>query len=223
MNGSSTGRTHRVRVALVDDDEIVVEGLAQMLAPYRDRIDVVTTALVREDAAAQAIQAEADVVLLDVRHRGLTGNDLVVEMLADAPPFRLVVFTHAPADGHIREALRLGASGYLLKSISGADLADRLVRAHRGEVVMDPTVASEAVRRAGFRPEPGWPGQEIGLTERESEVLGLLAKGLTNPQIASDLEIGDETVKTYLRRLYAKLGANNRAGAVDIARRQGIV
>ena len=117
----------------------------------------------------------------------------------------------------------LGVSGYLLKSMDGAALADHLERAHGGDVVVDPTMAAQIAKRAALRQHDTWPGGDLGLTKRESQVLGLLADGLSNTLIASELMVGEETVKTHLRNLYRKLGVNDRAQAVATALRQGII
>jgi DNA-binding NarL/FixJ family response regulator len=118
----------------------------------------------------------------------------------------------------------VSGSGYLLKSLSGAQLADHLVRVRNGEVVVDPTMATRAAMR-GVHDGNGqvWPGRQLGLSQRESQVLGLLTDGLSNRLIASELVLGEETIKTHLRNIYKKLEVKDRAQAVAVAIRQGIV
>jgi DNA-binding NarL/FixJ family response regulator len=147
----------------------------------------------------------------------------VADLLADEPPFRVVIFTDADNERLLFEALRLGVSGYLLKSIDGAALADHLERAHGGEVVIDPTMATQIARRAARQLDQRWPGSTLGLSQRESQVLGLLADGLSNASIASELLVGEETVKTHLRNIYRKLEVKTRGEAVAAALRQGII
>ena len=110
------------------------------------------------------------------------------------------------------------------RSLSGAQLADNLVRVRNGEVVVDPTLATRmAMRGAHDGDGQAWPGKQLGLSQRESQVLALLADGLSNRLIASELVLGEETVKTHLRNIYRKLEVRDRAQAVVIAIRQGIV
>ena len=135
----------------------------------------------------------------------------------------MVTFTDDADERCLFEALRLGVSGYLLKSLSGTQLADHLVRVHDGEVVVDPTMATRiALRTAHAGSGRSWPGSEVGLSQRESEVLVLLATGLSNRLIADELILGEETIKTHLRSIYRKLGVSDRAQAVGAALRQGI-
>ena len=135
----------------------------------------------------------------------------------------MVIFTNDADERRLFEALRLGVSGYLLKSLSGTQLADHLMRVHDGQVVVDPTMATGiAMRAAHGRGRGMWPGSELGLSRRESEVLVLLARGLSNRLIADELVLGEETIKTHLRSIYRKLGVNDRAQAVATALRQGI-
>jgi DNA-binding NarL/FixJ family response regulator len=146
-----------------------------------------------------------------------------MEAAAEKPPFRLVIFTNDANERCLFEALRLGISGYLLKSLNGTQLADHLVRVRDGEVVVDPTMASRiAMQAAQCGGGRTWPGSQQGLSQRESEVLRLLTDGLTNRLIAADLVVGEETVKTHLRSVYRKLGVSDRAQAVATALREGI-
>src|SRR5207302_2275839 len=139
-------------------------------------------------------------------------------------PFRIVIFTEEADERRLYEALRLGVSGYLLKSLSSELLADHLERVRLGEVVVDPTLATRIAMRGAHQGDGRvWPGTQLGLSQRESQVLGLLADGLSNRLIASELVVGEETVKTHLRNIYRKLGVKDRAQAIAIAIRRGIV
>jgi DNA-binding NarL/FixJ family response regulator len=135
----------------------------------------------------------------------------------------VVIFTDDSEERRLFEALRLGVSGYLLKSLSGVQLADHLVRVADGQVVVDPTIATRiALRGAQFGGVETWPGSQLALSQRESQVLALLVDGLSNRMIAAQLVVGEETVKTHLRSIYRKLGVNDRSHAVATVMRLGI-
>jgi DNA-binding NarL/FixJ family response regulator len=124
---------------------------------------------------------------------------------------------------YLFQALRVGASGYLLKSIGSDELVRQLELVHRGETAIDPGMAARAVDTAArLQRDEFWPGARQGLTQRESEILSCVVSGLSNKGIANKLVIGDETVKTHLRAIYRKLGVADRTGAVATALREGI-
>ncbi len=212
-----------VRVVLVNDEQIIVDGLRTMLARHRDQVKVVGRVLACDDLAKTLPELEADVVLVDLHIQGASGLELAARLLADDPPFKLVIFTDDTEERRLFEALRLGVSGYLLKSLSGIQLADHLVRAAEGQVVVDPTIATRiALRGAQFGGAEMWPGSQLSLSQRESQVLALLVEGLSNRLIAAQLVVGEETVKTHLRSIYRKLGVNDRSNAVATVMRLGI-
>ncbi len=212
-----------VRVVLVNDEEIIMQGLQGMLARHRDRVELAGGVLLSDDVAETAMALYPDVVLFDVNIQGTNGLEVAAKMVAEKPPFRVVVFTDDADERRLYEALRLGIFGYLLKSLSGAQLADHLVRVRDGEVVVDPTMATRiAMRAAHLGSGRTWPGSQFGLSQRESEVLSLLVDGLSNRLIAAQLVVGEETVKTHLRSIYRKLGVNDRAQAIATALRQGM-
>jgi DNA-binding NarL/FixJ family response regulator len=212
-----------IRVVLVNDDEIIIVGLEGMLARHSDQVRVVGGALATEDVLAKSLDLRADVVLLDTTLHETSGLELAAELVAEKPPFRVVIFTDDSDERRLFEALRLGVSGYLLKSLSGAQLADHLVLVARGQVIVDPTMATRIAKRAAHMGDSqGWPGSHLGLSQRESQVLGLLVEGMSNRLIAAQLVVGEETVKTHLRSIYRKLGVNDRAHAIATVLRQGI-
>jgi DNA-binding NarL/FixJ family response regulator len=216
-------RGEAARVVLVGDDEIIAEGLRAMFARHSDRAELVGNVPATEDVLSAATRLRADVVLVELALQSASGLALAAELLAEKPPFRVVIFTEDADERRLFEALRLGASGYLLKSLSGIQLTDHLVRVHDGEVVVDPTMATGIAMRAAHGGGRGmWPGSDLGLSYRESEVLALLARGLSNRLVAAELVLGEETIKTHLRSIYRKLGVNDRAQAVATALRQGI-
>jgi DNA-binding NarL/FixJ family response regulator len=210
-------------VVLVNDEQIIVDGLRTMLARHRDQVKVVGRVLACDELAKTLPELEADVVLVDLHIQGASGLELAARLLADDPPFKLVIFTDDTEERRLFEALRLGVSGYLLKSLSGIQLADHLVRAAEGQVVVDPTIATRiALRGAQFGGAEMWPGSQLSLSQRESQVLALLVEGLSNRLIAAQLVVGEETVKTHLRSIYRKLGVNDRSNAVATVMRLGV-
>jgi DNA-binding NarL/FixJ family response regulator len=212
-----------VRVALVNDEQIIVDGLRTMLARHRDQVKVVGRVLATEDLAAAIPDLEAEIVLVDIHIQGASGLELAGRLLADSPPFRVVIFTDDSEERRLFEALRLGVSGYLLKSLNGVQLADHLVRVAGGQVVVDPTIATRiALRGAQFGGPEMWPGSQLAISQRESQVLALLVEGMSNRLIAAELVVGEETVKTHLRSIYRKLGVNDRSHAVATVMRLGI-
>jgi DNA-binding NarL/FixJ family response regulator len=222
-NNSNAAAEKPVRVVLVDDDEIIIVGLQAMLARHNDKVNVVGVAFVTEDVLSKALNLKADVVLLDTTLHQTSGLDLVEELVAEKPPFRVVIFTDDGDERRLFEALRLGVSGYLLKSLTAAQLADHLVLVANGQVIVDPTMATRIAKRAAHVGDNhGWPGSQLGLSQRESQVLGLLVEGMSNRLIAAQLVVGEETVKTHLRSIYRKLGVNDRAHAIATVLRQGI-
>lgn len=213
-----------LRVVLVDDHEMVLEGLKALLARFTRRVRVVGQAVNAEEAERQVAAFDPDIVVSDVRLRSaLSGLDLC-RRLVEADPKRKVVLLSAYDDErYLFQALRAGAVGYLLKWMGGEELVRHFERAAAGETVVDPTMAGRvAASAARLQAGEFWPGAALGLTQRESEVLGLLVSGLSNRAIAGNLVLGEETVKSHVRSMYRKLEVNDRAGAVAVALREGI-
>jgi len=210
-------------VLLVDDQEVVRQGLSAMLVRYAQRIRIVGEAEDAEQAERLALNLQPDVVLCDVRLGGASGLDVCERLATGLPSARVVMLSVYDEPQYLYQALRAGAAGYLLKQVGGAELATQLERAAAGEVVIDAALAGRVALHAA-RLESGefWPGAGMGLTQRESEVLELIVAGLSNRAVASRLVLGEETVKTHLRGLYRKLEVNDRAGAVTVALREGL-
>jgi DNA-binding NarL/FixJ family response regulator len=213
------------RVVLANDDHIVVEGLRAMLAPFHDRVEVVGTALGDpEISMAPEVDADADVMLIDAFSRRAGGIDAAAKVLAQEPPFVVAVFTDADDLRLMLQAVRMGVRGYLLKSARADELVDALVRLHAGELVVDPRMATDAVLLAARATDMGdWPGAHLGLTRREAEILTLLGQGQSPRRTAEQLGLSFETVRTHTRNLYRKLDVGDRAAAVAVAWREGLV
>ncbi|WP_395308142.1 response regulator transcription factor [Mycobacterium sp. AMU20-3851] len=212
-----------LRLVLVDDHEMVIEGLKAMLTTFDDRVQVVGQAIGAEQAVEVVTALAPDIVLCDVRMQGSSGLDLCLKLRELDPERKVVMLSVYDDEQYLFQALRVGASGYLLKSISSDELVRQLEFVHRGQTAIDPGMAARAADTAArLQRDEFWPGVRQGLTQRESEILSYVVSGLSNRGIANKLVIGDETVKTHLSSIYRKLGVSDRTGAVATALREGI-
>lgn len=212
-----------LRVVVVDDHQMVLDGLRAMLTVYSDQVEIVGEATEPELALKIVTGQEPDITLLDVRLRGSSGLDLCAEIRKRQPACKVVFLTVYDDEQYLYQALRLGAAGFLLKRVRGAELVDHLRRIHQGEVLIDPSLATKvAMSVAHLRGGEFWPGARLGLTQRESEVLALMVAGLSNRAIAGRLSVSEETVKTHARGIYRKLDVPDRSGAVAAALREGV-
>lgn len=212
-----------LRLVLVDDHEMVIEGLKAMLAAFGDRVQVVGQAVGTDRALDVVDELDPDIVLCDVRMQGSSGLDLCLELRERNPHRRVVMLSVYDDEQYLFQALRVGASGYLLKSIGSDELVRQLEFVHVGQTALDPGMAARAADTAArLQRDEFWPGARQGLTQRESEILSYVVNGLSNRGIATKLVIGDETVKSHLSSIYRKLGVTDRTGAVATALREGI-
>lgn len=193
---------HRpVRVAVVNDYEIVVVGIAGILERYADRVQVV------ELDSGLPVRSEVDLVLYDSFGQP-QGAALDVTSIVGDSGARLVIFSWNTQPALVEASLRSGVAGYVSKSVTGEELVGLLERVHAGEVVTSDD-EGEADGQFGH-----WPGDHEGLTPREAEVLALICQGLSNQQICERAYLGINTVKSYVRSLYRKLGVESRTQAV---------
>lgn len=212
-----------LRLVVVDDHQIVLDGLRAMLQAYSDRVEIVGEAQNAEDAQRLVSETNPDAVLLDVRLKGDSGLDLCADIVKRRPECKVVFLTVYDDEQYLFQALRLGAAGFLLKRVQGGELVEHLERMQGGEVVIDPTLAGRvAVSAAKLHSGEFWPGAHLGLSQRESEVLSLLVTGLSNKAIAAKLVVSEETVKTHARQIYRKLDVSDRSGAIAVALREGV-
>jgi DNA-binding NarL/FixJ family response regulator len=212
-----------IRLVLVDDHEMVLQGLAAMLSRFADQVRVVATASEVDEAVRVVAEHQPDVVLCDVRLRRGSGLDVCAAIRARDPQAKVVLLTVYDDEQYLYQALRLGASGYLIKRLDGRELVRHLENVRDGEIVIDPSLAGRvAASAAHLHSGEFWPGARLGLTQRESEVLALLVGGLSNRAIAARLVVSDDTVKTHLRGVYRKLEVRDRGGAVATALREGL-
>ncbi|WP_369258132.1 response regulator [Geodermatophilus amargosae] len=203
------------RVLVVDDHPVVRGGLVAWLAAQED-LDVVGEAGDGQEALAMVAALAPDVVLMDLRMPRMDGVTATERLAVSHPAVRVLVLTTYDTDADIVRAVAAGATGYLLKDAPLPQLADAVRAAARGETVLAPPVAARLVSRmrAPAAEEP---------TARELEVLGGVARGLTNAEIGRELFIGEATVKTHLLRVFAKLGVDDRTRAVMVAVERGLL
>ncbi|MDQ2751371.1 MAG: response regulator transcription factor [Actinomycetota bacterium] len=212
-----------MRVLLVDDHEMVLQGLQAMLSRFSDKVEVIGTATEAEEAVRRVSADHPDVVLCDVRLRQGSGLDVCTAIRKIDPQAKVVFLTVYDDEQYLYQALRVGASGYLLKRVDAHELIRHLENVCDGEIVIDPTLAGRvAASAAHLQSGEFWPGARLGLTQRESEVLALLVGGMSNKAIAARLVVSDDTVKTHVRGVYRKLDVNDRGGAVATALREGL-
>ncbi|GAB3888523.1 response regulator transcription factor [Microbispora bryophytorum subsp. camponoti] len=204
-----------VRVLIVDDHPVVREGLRGMLESD-PAITVAGEAGSGEEAVVRTAALAPDVVLMDLRMPGGDGVSATTRILAARPEIRVIVLTTYENDQDIVRAVEAGAAGYLLKDTSRADLLAAIISATRGETVLSPSVATRLVTRMRA------PASET-LSRRETEVLALVGRGLTNAEIGRALFISETTVKTHLLRVFTKLGVSDRTAAVTTALARGLL
>lgn len=221
VSSSAPGPGKRIRVLIVDDHQMVRAGLRAML---RDtKVEIVGEAANLEGALAEIDEHAPDAVLLDVRLQGQSGLEACRVITQKHPGLAVVFLTVYEDEQYVFEALRAGAKGYMLKRASPEDIVRVLDEVGRGETIVDPALTGQIARRAAqVRPGHIWPGSEMGLTQRESEVLRTMVDGLNNRAIAEALVISEDTVKTHVRAIFRKLGVTDRARAVSVALREGI-
>ncbi len=215
----------RVRVLLVDDQALFREALATLLS-VRGEVDVVGQAGDGREALEQAAALQPDVVLMDLHMPVLDGIAATRRLRVEQPGTRVLALTTFDDDEDVFAALRAGAVGYLLKDVSGDRLVEALLAAARGESVLQPSVAARVVARVAALPDDGPRRPQplvVPLSDRELAVLGLLAEGGSNREIAAALFLAEGTVKNHVTNVLAKLGARDRTQAALRGRALGII
>ena len=193
-----------VRIAVVNDYEIVVAGVAMLLSQFPERVNVV------ELDAGEPVISDVDVVLYDTFGQ-VQGDSFDLDGLVKDGTAKIAVFSWNLQEELVERAMARGASGYLSKGLNAEEIVECLEAIHRGETVIATRPQDDAAAD-----EPGnWPGRALGLTQRESEVLALITQGLTNQEIADRAYLSINSVKTYIRTAYRKIGVNRRSQAVS--------
>ena len=203
-----------IRVLVADDHPVVRSGIVALLAAADD-IEVVGEAVDGQDAVDKALALEPQVVLMDLRMPRLDGDEATARILASNPAIRVVVLTTYETDASILTAIEAGASGYLLKAAPQEEILEGVRSVARGEVALAPSIAALLVQRVKT--------PAVSLSARETEVLALVAQGMSNPAIAKKLFVGEATVKTHLLHAFEKLEVNDRTRAVTKAMELGLL
>ncbi|TFD85577.1 response regulator transcription factor [Cryobacterium lactosi] len=192
-----------VTVALVDDYDIVLKGLAHMFDHYRDRV------VVAEIDANAGLSDRTDIVMYDSFAQPESDLSELSALVRNPRAGRVVMYTWNFQPDLISAALDQGVSGYLSKTLPARDLVAALESVHAGEIVV-----SDPPKRAGSAPGLDWPGRREGITDRESEILALITQGKSNAEVAALTYLSPNTVKSYIRSVYGKIGAESRTQAV---------
>jgi DNA-binding NarL/FixJ family response regulator len=201
-----------IRVFLVDDHKVVRRGLRMFLSVHDD-IEVVGEAENGREALARIAQVDADVVLMDLRMPELDGPTAIARLSADHPEIRVIALTSFTDESLARSAIDAGATGYLLKDADETEIVSAIRLAHEGQAVLAPAAMQALLERPD--------AATVQLTEREHQILGLLAKGLTNRQMADRLGVSLSTANFHVHNILDKLGAKTRTEAAALARNEG--
>lgn len=213
-----------IRVVVADDQGMVRSGFSTLLNAQPD-IEVIGEAVNGQDAVASAIELRPDVILMDVRMPVLDGLQATRKITAMDDPPRILILTTFDLDDYVFEAMRAGASGFLLKDASAGELAEAVRVVAAGDGLLAPAVTRRLIAEFARMGGPRLPARKHlkELTERETEVLVLVARGMANAEIARYLVVAEQTVKTHVSRVLMKLGLHDRAQAVVFAYESGLV
>lgn len=212
----------KIRILLADDHTVLRQGMAQVLAMQPD-MTVVAQAQNGREAIALARQHHPTIVLLDINMPEVDGVEAARSIVAALPETKVIILTMYRRDDYVFEAIKAGASGYLLKEVELSELLEAIRAVARGEAVVDPAIASRILAELRSASSATRPSPEEVLAEREIEILRLLAEGLSNQAIAERLGIAEKTVRNRLSRIFRRLHLKNRTEAALYALRQGLV
>ena len=192
-----------IRVALINDYEVVVKGLAAMLQGYRDAFEIV------ELDAGTTVAQPVDLALYDTFAATAGDGDDVLELIRDPRVGQVVVYAWDLSESVVASALANGAGGYVSKGLPAHDLVQAMVAIHAGRSRVHPVPSGSLTAIVG-----NWPGREEGLSQRESEVLALITQGLSNTEIADRTRLSINSIKSYIRTCYRRIGVTNRSNAI---------
>jgi DNA-binding NarL/FixJ family response regulator len=213
-----------IRILVADDEALVRDGL-RAIAELEGDITVIGEAADGSSAVKQARELRPDVVLMDVQMPGMDGIEATRRILAVAPAPRVIVLTTFDRNEYVYEALRAGASGFLLKDVRRGQLVGAIKAAMAGDQIVAPAITRRLIEAFCRAPSPGagTPAALASLTPREVDVLTLVGRGLTNTEIASGLFVAESTVKTHVARILGKLDLRDRTQVVIVAYENGLV
>jgi two-component system NarL family response regulator len=213
-----------LKMLIVDDHVVFRQGLRALLDLEED-FDVIGEASCGEEAMAMVREESPDVILLDLHLPDGNGADFCRELLEISPKSKVLILSAYDNDDEVSAALISGASGYVLKTVSGERLADNIRSVFRGEVLLAPSVAAKVVQQLSrLQAESGRQEEALdALTPREREVFHLASRGLKNSEIAAELYLSEKTIKTHLRNIYNKLNLASKAELRLFAMRMGLV
>jgi DNA-binding NarL/FixJ family response regulator len=209
---------------LIADDQALMRGGFRLILDAQDDLEVVGEAIDGRDAVEQYRRLRPNVVVMDVRMPAMDGIEATRRLTADDPPARVLILTTFDLDEYVFDALRAGASGFLLKDRPPEELVAAVRVVASGEALLAPSITRRLIEEFARRPDSGPPPPQLDdLTDREREVLVLMAHGLSNTEIAGRLFVAETTVKTHVGRVLQKLSLRDRAQAVVLAYESGLV
>jgi DNA-binding NarL/FixJ family response regulator len=211
-----------INVLIADDQDLVREGLRMLLEAEPD-LRVAGEVGDGSEALAEARRVDPDVVLMDVRMPVVDGIEATAQLVRGGCRARILMLTTFDLDEYVYRAMKAGASGFLLKDASGGQLAEAVRTVHKGDALLAPAVTKRLIEDFCRGPAPGANGSDLGLSERELEVCRLVARGLSNREIAAQLFVSEATVKTHVGHVLSRLGLRDRVQVTVFAYEHGIV
>jgi DNA-binding NarL/FixJ family response regulator len=211
-----------ISVLIADDQDLVREGLRMLLEAEPD-LRVAGEVGDGSEALAEARRVDPDVVLMDVRMPVVDGIEATAQLVRGGCRARILMLTTFDLDEYVYRAMKAGASGFLLKDASGGQLAEAVRTVHKGDALLAPAVTKRLIEDFYRGPAPGANGSDLGLSERELEVCRLVARGLSNGEIAAQLYVSEATVKTHVAHVLSRLGLRDRLQVAVFAYEHGIV
>ncbi len=212
----------RTRILIADDHAIVRDGVRALLS-FADDMEVVGEAPGGQEAIDLAVSLEPDLILMDIAMPGLGGLEATIEIRKRVPRARIIVLSQYGDPEYVKRFLKAGVSGYMLKKAAGADLVSAIRAVMRGGLVLDPEIARDAVSEAGAPHETETPDAYDSLTDREKQVLKLVAEGRSNKEVASMLNISVKTAMSHREHVMVKLNLHNRTELIRFALRNGVI
>ncbi len=210
-----------IRILIADDHSLFRQGLRSLLEAEGD-LRVIGEAASGREALRAALETKPDIILMDIQMPGLDGVEAAKEIIKESPEAKVIMLTMYRQDAYVFEAVKAGARGYLLKDTDAGVLVDAVRRVNQGEVLLDAELAEQIIHDFRAKRDVLPRAHHADLTEREVQILRLLAQGATNQEIADGLGISEKTVRNRLSEIFSKLHLNNRTQAALYAIREGL-